>query len=156
MTERGFTRDCIACMKTVFLVLLLSSVELLASPDQTNAPAAPRDPTLPTLRTNPSLSVTTSNQLEQLRDLTPEERRRKVEEFRAMHAAKGTNPPASNPTQQDRVARLRAVVAEMRRKNEAGSLTPTEQRHLVSLERTLKRLDEQNDKAILNAPTNAP
>jgi len=147
-------------MKRAIFICLLSFFANAVSPargDQTNSPAPEkRDPKLELLRTNQFAGDPSTNEVEQLRNLTPEQRRQKMEEFRARHAAAGTNSAVPALTQQERIARVKTLIEQMRRKNAAGSLTPAQQRQLTNLEAVLKRLEEQTNKAPSNSSTNSP
>jgi hypothetical protein len=147
-------------MKRAIFICLLSFFANAVSPaqgDQTNSPAPEkRDPKLELLRTNQFSGDPSTNQVEQLRNLTPEQRRQKIEEFRASHAAAGTNSAVPGLTQQERIARVKTLIEQMQRKNAAGSLTPAQQRQLTNLEAVLKRLEAQTNKAPSNSSTNSP
>src|SRR5882724_4215931 len=123
------------------LALFFAQAAAPSRADQTNLSAAEkRDPKLEMLRTNQFAGDQSTNQVEQLRNLTPEQRRQKIEEFRARHAATGTNSAALAPTQQERIDRVKSLIEQMHRKNAAGSLTPAQQRQLTNMETILKRL----------------
>ena len=147
-------------MKRAFFICLLSFFANGVAPvraDETNSPALEkRDPKLELLRTNQFAGDPSTNEVEQLRNLTPEQRRQKMEEFRARHAAAGTNSAVPALTQQERIARVKTLIEQMRRKNAAGSLTPAQQRQLTNLEAVLKRLEEQTNKAPSISSTNSP
>ena len=139
------------------LALFFAQAAAPSRADQTNLSAAEkRDPKLEMLRTNQFAGDQSTNQVEQLRNLTPEQRRQKIEEFRARHAAAGTNSAVPALTQQERIARVKTLIEQMRRKNAAGNLTPAQQRQLTNLEAVLKRLEEQTNKAPSNSSTNSP
>ena len=132
-------------MKKVMVVFLLSAAAAGWSQQATNSVPPPRrDPKLDLVRTNQLTVPDSTNQLDQLRNLTPEERRQKIEELKAARAAQGTNPAPVGVSQADRVARFRQLTEQMRRRNDAGQLTPAEQRRLASMEATLKRLEEHS------------
>ncbi len=148
-------------MKKVVVISLLALLSAhavrVARADQTNAPAPEdRNPKLGILRTNQLTGDASTNQWEQLRDLTPEQRREKIQEFKARHAAAGTNSAAPGPTQQERIKRVKALTEELRAKKAAGTITPVQQRQLTRLETILKRLEEQNSKTLSNSSTNSP
>ena len=95
-------------MKKVLVIFLLSTAAAGWSQQATNSVPAPRrDPKLELVRTNQLTVPDSTNQLEQLRNLTPEERRQKIEELKAVRAAQGTNPAPVAVSQADRVARFR-------------------------------------------------
>ena len=140
-------------MKKVMVVFLLSAAAAGWSQPATNSVPPPRrDPKLDLVRTNQLTVPDSTNQLDQLRNLTPEERRQKIEELKAARAAQGTNPAPVGVSQADRVARFRQLTEQMRRRNEAGQLTPAEQRRLASMEATLKRLEEHSAPNSTNPP----
>jgi len=128
-----------------------------ARAEQTNSPAPEnRNPKLGLLRTNQFFGDPSTNQLQQLENLTPEQRREKIQELRARHAAAGTNPAAIGPTRQEKIVRFKAVTEELRRKKATGAITPAQERQLANFEMILKRLEEQNNKAPSNSLTNSP
>jgi hypothetical protein len=108
------------------------------------------------LRTNQFGGDPSTNQLEQLRNLTPEERRAKIQEFRARHAAAGTNAGALGQTQPEHIARVKAMAEDLRQKKAAGSITSAQEHQLSNLETILKRLEEQNNRTSSSSPTNSP
>jgi len=110
----------------VFICLLCLFVNgvCAARAEQTNSPAPEnRNPKLGFIAHQSVLRRSSTNQLQQLENLTPEQRREKIQELRARHAAAGTNPAAIGPTRQEKIARLKAVTEELRRKKAAGAIT---------------------------------
>src|SRR5258708_4824988 len=95
-------------MKVAVFICLLSlfvNGVCAARAEQTNSPAPEnRNPKLGLLRTNQVFGDPSTNQLQQLENLTPEQRREKIQELRARHAAPGTNPAAIGPTSQEKIA----------------------------------------------------
>ena len=142
-------------MKKILVTFLLFTAAAGWSQQATNSTPPPRhDPKLDLVRTNQLTVPDSTNQLDQLRKLSPEERRQKIEELKAARAAQGTNPAPVGLSQAERVARFRQMTEQMRRRNDAGQLTPSEQRRLASMEATLKRLEEHSAKAATNPPAN--
>jgi hypothetical protein len=141
-------------MKKILVILILSTAAAGWSQQATNSTPPPRrDPKLDLVRTNQLAVPDSTNQLDQLRNLTPEERSQKIEELKAARAAQGTNPAPVGVSQADRVARFRHMTELMRRRNDAGQLTPAEQRRLASMEATLKRLEEHSAPPATNPPS---
>jgi hypothetical protein len=85
----------------------------------------------------------------ELTNLPPEERIRRMMEWREQHGARAT-PPALSPEEReakrgDIRQRVETQAAALRKKKADGSITPEESQRLDRMEQMLQRIDQQKD-----------
>ena len=117
-------------MKTILpwltAVFVLTGATLPLRADTTNVPA---------------VSLDREKLHEQLKNMTPEERRAKIEALRKERAA--ATKPAPGVAAEQRHAQLQKKLEDLRRKKTDGNITPQEQSLLDRMERSVKRAEEQ-------------
>ncbi|MEK7708048.1 MAG: hypothetical protein AAB380_08650 [Verrucomicrobiota bacterium] len=92
----------------------------------------------------PAVSLDREKLHEQLKNMTPEERRAKIEALRKERAA--ATKPAPGVAAEQRRAQLQKKLEDLRRKKTDGSITPQEQSLLDRMECSAKRAEEQRAK----------
>jgi hypothetical protein len=91
----------------------------------------------------------------QLKDLTPEQREAKVKELREKFIASQTNGPAAANIAAERQAKLKAKLAELQKKQAAGTLNPEEKQLLPKLEAAVRQFGQPVPAASLDAKPSA-
>lgn len=142
-----------ARMRLVWTPLMLCAVIMPpARAQSTNAPAAPAFVS-PAAEERARLR-------EELQRLTPEERRERIRALRQQRVAPAPSQPASEERRRELLQRK---IQELRRKKEAGNISPPEQALLERLERAVARREAARatnsppQSGIAPAPkTNAP
>jgi hypothetical protein len=92
----------------------------------------------------PTVSLDREKLREQLKNMTPEERRTKIEALRKERAA--AKQPAPGIAGEQRRAQLQKKLDDLRRKKTDGNITPQEQSLLDRMERSAKRAEVQRAK----------
>ena len=85
----------------------------------------------------PSAATNHHNLREDFKNLTPEQRRAKIQELRQMHGV-STNLPVSL-TLEERRARIKKRIEELEQKKKLGTITPLERRQLELMQPATNR-----------------
>jgi hypothetical protein len=97
-------------------------------------------------RQTPAQQETLNRRLQDLRHMTPEQREERFREFRAHQSGITNAPSLQSVTSEERMARMKARMEELRASETAGTISAEEKIQLQRMEQVIRRFETQPEK----------